>query len=271
MVSPTNETSATRRSFLFYVVGIATAALTHSIAHAHSPYRQWGIYRRRHLMIGTSRENEPTYELGRQLVETLAELLPESAARVTRARTVYRLASLLAANQLALALLTAEDAMKIIEGTGRFESIGPTALHSLAQIAGFQLVSDQNFPAHHAWRVSRTFIEHPSRFPNTAVVPPTTVALRLHPGSEAARNGLPQPNAPESDPIPAQYALRGWCRRSFRAVASRVSTLCAIDRVRIVAGDPGMLERTPAGFLRHPTPCRRVTILSSAGVALNKP
>jgi hypothetical protein len=42
------------------------------LASAHTPYRQWQVYRRRHLLIGCSRTDAPTYPLAQKIVEVLA-------------------------------------------------------------------------------------------------------------------------------------------------------------------------------------------------------
>ena len=64
-----------RRKFLQACL-IATAWF---VAGAHTPYRQWQVYRRRHLLIGTSKADEPTYPLGQKVAELLATHLPRAA------------------------------------------------------------------------------------------------------------------------------------------------------------------------------------------------
>ena len=48
-------------------------------ASAHTPYRQWQVYRQRHLLIGTSKADSPTYPLGQKIAEVLATHLPGAA------------------------------------------------------------------------------------------------------------------------------------------------------------------------------------------------
>ena len=72
-----------RRSALRF--GVALTALL--VAPAHTPYRQWVVYRRRVLLIGSSRDDPTGYRLGRQVAETLAHHLPESRSRASRAPT----------------------------------------------------------------------------------------------------------------------------------------------------------------------------------------
>ena len=37
-------------------------------AAAHTPYRQWDVYRQKHLLIGTCRADPDSYPLGKRLV-----------------------------------------------------------------------------------------------------------------------------------------------------------------------------------------------------------
>ena len=85
-----------RRGFLQTGL-VATAWLA---ASGHTPYRQWQVYRQKHLLIGTSKADAPTYPLGQKIAEVLATHLPESSARVTRGPDPWRLASLLTTGQL---------------------------------------------------------------------------------------------------------------------------------------------------------------------------
>jgi hypothetical protein len=73
---------------------------------AHTPYKQWDVYRRKHLLIGTCRADPESYPLGKRLVAILASSLPDSKARVTRAPNQQRLASLLTTDQLELVVFT---------------------------------------------------------------------------------------------------------------------------------------------------------------------
>ena len=57
-------------------------------ARADMPCRQWVVYRRKHLLVGTTRANPEGYRLGNELAATLVTELPSSRARLTRARTV---------------------------------------------------------------------------------------------------------------------------------------------------------------------------------------
>ena len=114
-------------------------------AGGHTPYRQWQVYRRRHLLIGTSKADAPTYPLGQKVAELLATHLPESSARVTRGPDPWRLASLLTTSQLEVALLSSADVAALRDGREPFAAFGPTELNALF---GFAIT---------CWCVVRTF------------------------------------------------------------------------------------------------------------------
>ncbi|NIR30294.1 MAG: hypothetical protein GWN84_13485, partial [Gammaproteobacteria bacterium] len=79
----------TRRRLL--KMGLAAAALV--FATGHTPYRQWVVYRQRHLIIATNRADPPSHRLGVQMAAVLAAELPASRARVARAPNAARVAS----------------------------------------------------------------------------------------------------------------------------------------------------------------------------------
>ena len=163
---------------------------------AHTPFKQWQIYRSRHLIVGTSREDVPTYELGKRLVRGLQESLPESRARVTRARTVRRLASLLSSGQLRLLLLSHADAMAISAGTGPYREFGAIDLRVLAVLGEHHLVSRSDFPMRHAWLLTNTILTNRRLFDGATVPVSSDQKLPVHPGSAAAVRGerIPPPS-----------------------------------------------------------------------------
>jgi len=145
-----------RRAFL-QVGLVATACF---MSAGHTPYRQWQVYRRKHLLIGTSKADAPTYPLGQQIAAVLATYLPESSARVTRGPDPWRLASLLTTGQLEVALLSAADAVSLRQGRAPFDAFGPTELNALFAFGDYLLVCRPDFPAHHGYQVVQTLSEN---------------------------------------------------------------------------------------------------------------
>lgn len=161
----------------------------------HTPYRQWQVYRRKHLLIGTSRADPGSFALGRRLADLLARELPESRARAARAPDAWRLASLLATGQLPSALFTARAAADLAAGRGAFGGLGSPPLRALCGLGDHWLLTLDDFPAWQAWLVAGTLARHasnpPARLPGARPAP-----VPAHPGAAAYAAGQPMPPAP---------------------------------------------------------------------------
>jgi hypothetical protein len=192
---------AQRRAFLR--VGIITAAWF--ATGAHTPYGQWQVYRRRHLMIGTSKADLPTYPLGQRVAEVLASHLPESSARVTRGPDAWRLASLITSGQLEVILLSAEHVLTLRDGRAPFEAFGATRLCSLFVFDGYWLVCRPDFPDRHAYLVVETLATHWAATVGDPTLggrtpDPATSPVPIHPGALAYLRGEPPPAPAPADP-----------------------------------------------------------------------
>jgi hypothetical protein len=175
----------------FVSTGLAVSALV--LTSGHTPYRQWVVYRKRRLLIGTSRADAPTYPLGKQVAETLLTYLPESKARASRAPDPWRLASLLSTAQLDVAILSAADTAAMVEGHPPFADFGGVALAGLFGLGGHLLVARTDFPMRHAYLVSRTLYEHRQLIPGARPLKARIGALPVHPGTLAYLQGEPLP------------------------------------------------------------------------------
>lgn len=156
---------------------------------AHTPYRQWDVYRQKHLLVGTCRADPASYPLGKRLVSILAKGLPDSKARVTRAPNQTRLASLITTGQLELVLFALPEALALAAGEAPFADYGPYPLRLVFEVDGYGLVGDEAFPARHAWLVTGALAE---RLPVSRR--PVDPRLPLHDGTKAVLAGLPQPD-----------------------------------------------------------------------------
>lgn len=135
-------------------LGIAAAAAL--FAAAHTPYEQWVVYRRRVLLLGSSRDDPEGYRLGRHVAEILARDLPESRARVSRAPTAQRLAGLIATDQMDFAVLPWSAGAALASGRPPYAELGGVALKGLFGFETHVLVCLSGVPAAHAYLVSRT-------------------------------------------------------------------------------------------------------------------
>lgn len=168
------------------------------LASAHTPYRQWQVYRRRHLLIGTSKTDARSYALGKQIVSVLAEHLPESSPRVTRGPDPGRLASLLTTAQLEVVVLAGHDLAALRDGEAPFEAFGPTELRTLFGFGGHWLVVRPDFPARHAWQVVRTLSEHSGELHDATPAEPAASPVPVHPGALDYAAGAPLPPPAEA-------------------------------------------------------------------------
>lgn len=138
----------------------AAASSVWWLTSGHTPYRQWAVYRRKHLLIGANKADPPTYELGKKIAALLAEELPASQARVARAPHAWRLASLLTTDQIELVLLSDEDVRALRDGRDGFEAFGRTELRALFRFGGYWLVCRPDFPNDHAMLLTAMLTSH---------------------------------------------------------------------------------------------------------------
>lgn len=181
-----------RRAFLGAAGRAALVVAAAGLLPGHTPYRQWVVYRKRHLMILASKRDPEGYAKCRGLAERLAAAIPESRARPSRAASAERMASLLSTGQMDLAVIDAETAGEMVAGAGPSLGYGPIDLRLLQALEGDHLlVARAAFPAAHAYRVAEAL---------GAQEPGQGAPLPLHPGVAAFLSGAPAPAAPAPQP-----------------------------------------------------------------------
>lgn len=156
------------------------------VASAHTPYRQWLIYRQRHLLILGTKSEPGGYRLCRAVAETLAAHLPDSRAQPSRAASLARLASLLATGQMDVAVLARAEAAALRAGAGPFAGVGPVDLRALFGLGPYLLVARADFAEAHAYLVVETLDRNRAALGPAARLPRAEAdALPLHPGARA--------------------------------------------------------------------------------------
>ena len=161
-------------------------------AVAHTPYGQWVVYRKKHLLIGSHRADLRTYVLAKTVAAILRAHLPEAQARVARAPNAYRLASLVGTDQMDVVVLAWADAAGMFKGEGEFKPYGAIALRLLASLGDRALLAHARVPARHAWLVSAALGDEPLA---QGGLPADGTVVPWHPGSLAFREGKPEPAA----------------------------------------------------------------------------
>ncbi len=187
-----------RRFARIAVAGVAWFALS-----GHTPYGHWTVYRRKHLLIGSSRTDPPSFALAERIAETLARHLPESRARASRAPDLRRIASLLASDQWQVSVLRRLDAVEIAAGSGLFSAIGAVKLRSLFTLGEHLLVCRADFPDRHAWLVTAALVENAREIPGAAAIDGEGDAIPMHPAARAYLSGAPLPPGPAAAPAEA--------------------------------------------------------------------
>lgn len=146
------------RRRLFAAGAAIAAALSLS---AHTPYRQWKLYRQTHLLIFTLRDDPADDTLGERIASRLRELLPESNARVARAPHVQRIASLITTGQADVALLSRADAAGLFHRRPPFQDYAPVRLRVLVETDRYRLVCREDFKPEHAFLVAQALASDP--------------------------------------------------------------------------------------------------------------
>ena len=184
-----------RRQFL----QVALVGLAGLVSSGHTPFQQWTVYRQRHLLILTDRSDPPSYPLGKRVAAVLATHLPASSARVTRAPHTERIASLISSRQLEVALMRPPDAAALAAGLPPFKEYGPVDLRTLISIDDYLLICREDFPARHAYVVTRTLDLHRDELPEVAAVGSESAGIPMHAGALAYFEGMPPPDEAATD------------------------------------------------------------------------
>ena len=80
----------------------------------HSPWGQYQVYRQKHLLILSTKDDLPSYEASKKLVTAINKLEPSAKARPARAKNLTRAHSLLKSNQMQFAILSKNNIEMII-------------------------------------------------------------------------------------------------------------------------------------------------------------
>jgi TRAP-type uncharacterized transport system substrate-binding protein len=184
-------------------VMLALVTMTWVISTGHTPYRQWVVFRERHLIVLTSRTDGSSYELGKRVAEVLATHLPASRARVARAPNMERIGSLISTKQFDVALLSRNYAAAMLHGLPPFDEHGPVPLRTIIELGDYLLVCRNDFPARHAYLVAMTLSIHRAKLPSavarkTQNAEEPTAEVPMHPGVSADLAGRPLPESGEA-------------------------------------------------------------------------
>ena len=133
---------------LLVLSGVAWGSL------GHAPYKQWIAYRKARLMIVAGRWEPEAFPLTADLAADLMVTVPETRAEPARAPTLRHITRLLLTRQIDLAVVTGDEARKIVLGES-FKNVGPVPLRILAFLRPpYVLVCNANFERDKAYMVT---------------------------------------------------------------------------------------------------------------------
>ncbi len=171
-----------RRRFLAAVfAGLPLTAL------AHTPYRQWKVFRQRYLLITTSRTDLAGDALGDRFAEVLLAELPQSRAMVSRAINLERIGSLITTDQANIAVLDHASAAALARGEAPFADYGPFPLQVIVQTESHRLVCREDLPLHHGYMIAGALMDHAAAL--GIRIPGSGDAMPVHPGAAAFARG----------------------------------------------------------------------------------
>lgn len=196
----------TRRGFLAVAGRLALILPAANLAMGHTPFRQWVVFRQRHLLVLSERTDPLSYPLAVAVAKTLAEHLPESSARPSRASDIRRVASLIGTGQMDVAVLGRENTALLLAGAVGEQ--GPIALRTLFDLDEHLLVSREDFPEAHAYLVAATLDRNRDALPVPGARLPALTEAPPHPGVVAYVEGRPPPDMPVSEDAAEDHGHR---------------------------------------------------------------
>lgn len=156
---------------------------------AHSPYRQWQVYRRTRLVVLASAQEDRSVLLGRLLATFYAQHLPESRATLARARDNNDLVRLMASKQLDVALMREREAHAAFAGEPPHADAGQVPLRALAALGDYLFVARDDLPDASAYMLTETLAQRWKDLDPALVNemqgprPRAGLSIPLHPGA----------------------------------------------------------------------------------------
>ena len=119
----------------------------------HAPWGQWQIYRQRHMLFLSTREDKPSYPFSKTLVSIIELYLPEASPRPARAKDYRTVHGLLSTDQMPVAVLSKNVARSLILGEKEFKDYAPVEMKLLYDFGDIVLITRPQMPENHAWRI----------------------------------------------------------------------------------------------------------------------
>ena len=171
-----------RRTFLIAL----PAFLAPGIAIAHSPWGQYVVYRQKHLLVLSTRDDNASYPYSKRLVEAINKGAPEASARPARAINLDRAYNLLRSDQFQFALLSPDNVEAMRTATGQFSGKAAVDLKTIYKFEELEFVVRAEFPKNLVSIVTNAVLSNIKALPG-ALRPEDVLQLpNLHAGAREA-------------------------------------------------------------------------------------
>ena len=155
-------------------------------AKAHSPWGQYAVYRQKHLLVLSTRDDADSYGYSRLLVDVINISAPEASARPARAINLERAYNLLRTDQFQFVLLSTANIEAMRTATGAFAGKPPVDLKTIYQFDQLEFAVVAHFPDELVAVVTDAVLSYITALPGA--LPPELVLKQktLHQGARDA-------------------------------------------------------------------------------------
>ncbi|MGL4576803.1 MAG: hypothetical protein ACRCV9_18590 [Burkholderiaceae bacterium] len=147
--------SSQRRAALHLLLRIAAAGAACVVLSAHSPYGQWDAFRKARLIVFANAQDARSQTLAKAVAARIDAAEPASKATWARAPNAFEQLKLLDSHQADVILLTPAQAADAKAGQGAYAKLGAQPIKVLAVLEDYLLVSLDEYPQAHAWRIAK--------------------------------------------------------------------------------------------------------------------
>ena len=158
-------------------------ALHPALILAHSPWGQFQVYRQKHLLVLSTRDDLPSYPYSKKLVNALNKSVPEAKARPARAINLERAYNLLRTNQFQFALLSKVNIEMMRSASDQFEGKDKIDLKTIYEFGDLEFVVQPDFPEDLVAVVAHGVVESLSTLPEAKPASEVISNEKLHAGA----------------------------------------------------------------------------------------
>ena len=157
------------------------------MAKAHSPWGQYAVYRQKHLLVLSTRDDAESYGYSKLLVDAINESAPEASARPARAINLERAYNLLRTDQFQFALLSTTNIELMRLATGAFAGRPSVDLKTIYKFDHLEFAVVADFPGELVAIVTDAVLSQITTLPGA--LPPAEV-LKIETLHKGARDAI---------------------------------------------------------------------------------